>query len=245
MSLASFHYAFDSRDAFIDELIAAVVAREQQAVIPEPLDGDGTLRGILESGLLRYLEHLEADPEHEQAMLELTPVRAAVAGAASARRRAQYARYAELAEQALERRPSRPTRRGACRSPRWRACSSRSPTDSPSPGSSIATTPPPTRSRMRPPTPSREWPTPMTKPDPARPCRARTTSRSPPSASRSAGSPPGGSAPSRPCGSASGWRSSRPVQLLLPAQIDAQLHPDDWVDSVVAFGVISGSRPSP
>jgi MFS family permease len=31
-----------------------------------------------------------------------------------------------------------------------------------------------------------------------------------------------------------------PVQLLLPAQIDAELHPDDWVDSVVAFGMISG-----
>ncbi|GAA1763758.1 MFS transporter [Agromyces humatus] len=31
-----------------------------------------------------------------------------------------------------------------------------------------------------------------------------------------------------------------PVQLLLPAQIDAQLHPENWVDSVVAFGMISG-----
>ena len=31
-----------------------------------------------------------------------------------------------------------------------------------------------------------------------------------------------------------------PVQLLLPAQIDAQLKPDNWVDSVVAFGIISG-----
>jgi MFS family permease len=31
-----------------------------------------------------------------------------------------------------------------------------------------------------------------------------------------------------------------PIQLLLPAQIDAELHPDDWVDSVVAFGTISG-----
>jgi MFS family permease len=28
--------------------------------------------------------------------------------------------------------------------------------------------------------------------------------------------------------------------LLLPAQIDAELHPENWVDSVVAFGVISG-----
>ncbi|WP_022886681.1 MFS transporter [Glaciibacter superstes] len=31
-----------------------------------------------------------------------------------------------------------------------------------------------------------------------------------------------------------------PVQLLLPAQIDRQLHPENWVDSVVAFGIISG-----
>lgn len=31
-----------------------------------------------------------------------------------------------------------------------------------------------------------------------------------------------------------------PVQLLLPAQIDRQLHPQNWVDSVVAFGIISG-----
>lgn len=31
-----------------------------------------------------------------------------------------------------------------------------------------------------------------------------------------------------------------PVQMLLPLQIDAQLRPEHWVDSVVAFGVISG-----
>ncbi|MGO4690883.1 MFS transporter [Glaciibacter sp. 2TAF33] len=31
-----------------------------------------------------------------------------------------------------------------------------------------------------------------------------------------------------------------PVQLLLPAQIDRKLHPEHWVDSVVAFGIISG-----
>ncbi|GAB3128028.1 MFS transporter [Glaciibacter psychrotolerans] len=31
-----------------------------------------------------------------------------------------------------------------------------------------------------------------------------------------------------------------PVQLLLPAQIDRELHPQNWVDSVVAFGIISG-----
>jgi MFS family permease len=31
-----------------------------------------------------------------------------------------------------------------------------------------------------------------------------------------------------------------PVQLLLPAQINAELRPENWVDSVVAFGAISG-----
>ena len=107
MSLASFHYAFESRDAFLDELIAAVVANEQQAVLPDggpdgdAGDGDGTLRAILEDGLLRYLDHLAADPEHEQAMLELTqyalrsPERHPLAVA-------QYRRYAELAEHALQ-----------------------------------------------------------------------------------------------------------------------------------------------
>ena len=31
-----------------------------------------------------------------------------------------------------------------------------------------------------------------------------------------------------------------PIQLLLPVQVEAQLHTKDWVQSVVAFGVISG-----
>ncbi len=100
MSLASFHYAFDSRDELIDELITTVVEREQQAVIPEVVSG-GDLRQIIESGLDRYLEHLKADPEHEQAMLELTQY-----ALRSTERHplavAQYARYAALAEQALE-----------------------------------------------------------------------------------------------------------------------------------------------
>ncbi|UIP59148.1 TetR/AcrR family transcriptional regulator [Agromyces marinus] len=100
MKLASFHYAFESRDAFLDELIATVVAREASAVLPvDEVEGD--LRSVLEAGLLRYVDHLRADPQHEQAMLELTqyalraPDRHPLAVA-------QYARYAELAEQALE-----------------------------------------------------------------------------------------------------------------------------------------------
>ena len=100
MSLASFHYAFESRDELVDELITTVIGREQQAVLPDLIPGQ-TLREILEAGLLRYLDHLRADPEHEQAMLELTqyalrsPERHPLAAA-------QYARYAELAAHALE-----------------------------------------------------------------------------------------------------------------------------------------------
>jgi len=99
MSLASFHYAFESREAFLDELTASVVARESQAVLPLP-DVDGDLREVVEAGFTRYLDHLRADPAREQAMLELTqhalraPERHPLAVA-------QYRRYAELAEEAL------------------------------------------------------------------------------------------------------------------------------------------------
>ncbi|WP_350349423.1 TetR family transcriptional regulator [Agromyces sp. G08B096] len=101
MSLASFHYAFDSRDELIDELIRTVVAREQQAVVPELLPGV-SLRELLQTGIERYLAHLRSDPAHEQAMLELTqyalrdPERHPLA-------LAQYARYTDLAVDALER----------------------------------------------------------------------------------------------------------------------------------------------
>jgi hypothetical protein len=81
------------------------VARERKAVAPEELvaaAGEGaTLAELVEAGLLRYFEHLRADPEHEQAMLELTqyalrsPERHPLAVA-------QYERYAELVVEALE-----------------------------------------------------------------------------------------------------------------------------------------------
>lgn len=105
MSLASFHYAFDSRDELVDELIGTVVARERKAVAPEELiaaaGAGASLAELVEAGLLRYFDHLRADPEHEQAMLELTqyalrsPERHPLAVA-------QYDRYTELVVEALE-----------------------------------------------------------------------------------------------------------------------------------------------
>ncbi|MCM3656434.1 TetR/AcrR family transcriptional regulator [Agromyces mediolanus] len=105
MSLASFHYAFDSRDELVDELIGTVVARERKAVAPEELiaaaGAGASLAELVEAGLLRYFDHLRADPEHEQAMLELTqyalrsPERHPLAVA-------QYDRYTDLVVEALE-----------------------------------------------------------------------------------------------------------------------------------------------
>lgn len=99
MSLASFHYAFDSRDELIDELIKTVVERERTAVIPE-LRAGSSLREVLEAGMLGYFEHLRENPQHEQAMLELTqyalrsPERSTLA-------KTQYASYAEIAISSL------------------------------------------------------------------------------------------------------------------------------------------------
>jgi AcrR family transcriptional regulator len=100
MSLASFHYAFESRDELIDELIRTVVAREQQAVIPELVVGV-SIRDLIETGLARYLEHLRADPDHEQAMLELTQY-ALRAPARHPLAVAQYAHYTALATETLQ-----------------------------------------------------------------------------------------------------------------------------------------------
>lgn len=71
MSLASFHYAFESRDELIDRLILDVLATEEKAVLPADLEGRD-LTELLTDGLTGYLEHLQAEPTREQAMLELT-----------------------------------------------------------------------------------------------------------------------------------------------------------------------------
>lgn len=99
MSLASFHYAFESRDELIDELIKTMVERERAAAFPEVVP-DSTLHELIEAGLRGYFAHLRNNPAHEQAMLELTqyalrsPERSTLA-------RTQYAGYAEIAESSL------------------------------------------------------------------------------------------------------------------------------------------------
>jgi AcrR family transcriptional regulator len=112
MSLASFHYAFNSRDELIAELVGYVVDREATAILLEEVDADldhGThddhwerpiLAQVLRSGMIRYLEHVRADPMHEKAMLELTQYALRDPGLEHLAR-AQYRRYHALAAEAL------------------------------------------------------------------------------------------------------------------------------------------------
>lgn len=93
MALASFHYAFESRDALIDRLIAEVLAGEEKAIIPAELEGK-TLTELLAEGLHGYASHLRADPTHEQAMLELTQYALRTRLPLAQEQYAQYARIA-------------------------------------------------------------------------------------------------------------------------------------------------------
>ena len=64
MSLASFHYAFDSRDELLEVLMSEVVALEERAIAPTDIEGK-SLTELVHDGLLGYLRHLQADPPHE------------------------------------------------------------------------------------------------------------------------------------------------------------------------------------
>lgn len=98
MSLASFHYAFESRDELIDLLITEVLAKEEKAVVPGDLSGKSLVE-LLSEGLMGYLHHLRTHASHELAMLELTQyaLRARVPLA-----RQQYEQYTRIAVQSLE-----------------------------------------------------------------------------------------------------------------------------------------------
>ena len=108
MSLASFHYAFQSRDELMVELIRHVVAEEAIAVLPEPPVGEAhgpgerePLRQLLRAGLQRYADHVSRDPMREKAMLELTQY-ALRTPELQHLAVAQYERYHALAADALD-----------------------------------------------------------------------------------------------------------------------------------------------
>lgn len=71
MSLASFHYAFPSREALLNELIATVT-RSELAALVDIVDQAPTVEATVEGALLAYLDFLVEHSAREHAMLELT-----------------------------------------------------------------------------------------------------------------------------------------------------------------------------
>ncbi len=99
MKLASFHYAFESREELLAELVNVVVD-EQDVVLDIPPDDSAALGALLEAGLLRYFEQVRDDPLRERAMFELTQFAMRTEGMHDLAVR-QYDRYRRLAEAAL------------------------------------------------------------------------------------------------------------------------------------------------
>jgi AcrR family transcriptional regulator len=70
MSLASFHYAFASRDDLLRELVHRVVGHELSAATAELPVGAGPAE-CLRAAAAGYLDHLERESGAEQLMIEL------------------------------------------------------------------------------------------------------------------------------------------------------------------------------
>ena len=70
MSLASFHYAFASRDEMMEELIANVVENQTVAAFSTIRYGSD-IRTTVRDGLQAFFETIVADPGFEQVLLEL------------------------------------------------------------------------------------------------------------------------------------------------------------------------------
>ncbi|ROR81263.1 transcriptional regulator, TetR family [Plantibacter flavus] len=108
MSLASFHYAFASRDELLAELVAHVVEHERVVLDVGGLRTDEeagqehppTLEAVVHAGLERYVDLLRADPAREAAMQELSAYAMRTPGLEHLALE-QYRRYEELACEAL------------------------------------------------------------------------------------------------------------------------------------------------
>lgn len=103
MPQASFHYAFESRDELMLEVVARVVGQEERAILPAlaPASRPADMREALRSGLEHYFAGVRADPDHERAMFELAAYSERTPGAAGFARQ-QYESYFRLAAVALE-----------------------------------------------------------------------------------------------------------------------------------------------
>jgi DNA-binding transcriptional regulator YbjK len=99
MPLASFHYAFRSRDELIRELVAVVVEGERLATMGA-LAADVDIRSAIRAGLQAYFDLVVAEPGREQAMFELLHYSLRTPGLGDLPR-AQYESYNEVVRELL------------------------------------------------------------------------------------------------------------------------------------------------
>ena len=102
MSLASFHYAYTSRDELLEAVVRRVVDGYAAAEASPEMCGPSDLESLVRSAIGGYVELLRADPAREQGMIELslysirTPELKAVATA-------QYGAYHDFTESVIRR----------------------------------------------------------------------------------------------------------------------------------------------
>jgi AcrR family transcriptional regulator len=114
MSLASFHYAFESRDELMSELVTYVLEEQDHALrtmlsgVPRITDrltdvpgrGSDPVREIISAGLHAFFDVVRQDPEREKAMFELTQFAMRTPGL-ELLAQSQYESYYSLAERAI------------------------------------------------------------------------------------------------------------------------------------------------
>ena len=100
MPLASFHYAFASRDEMMEELIAHVVETQSIAAF-EAIRFSGDIRSTIRDGLQAFFDTIVADTAEEQVLFELMLFAMRTPGLESLPQR-QWAKYRDAARQVLE-----------------------------------------------------------------------------------------------------------------------------------------------
>lgn len=100
MPLASFHYAYRSRNELMRELISLVVDQTSTAVF-SALHSGSDIRTAVRDGLQGYFDHLKADPGREQVMFELQQFALRTEGFEDLAR-GQYETYHRAAAEVLE-----------------------------------------------------------------------------------------------------------------------------------------------
>ncbi|WP_036520396.1 TetR/AcrR family transcriptional regulator [Nocardia sp. 348MFTsu5.1] len=114
MSLASFHYAFESRDELLAELVARGTSDEQASIIAPLAPPDTSeaadaaewklpddIGALIKAGLTSYLDSVIADPGREAAMITLAQYARRTKGLEHFATRL-YTRYYEIAQTSLE-----------------------------------------------------------------------------------------------------------------------------------------------